>query len=275
MLDQSDEDNEGGLRNPAVAAPFRRFDRDVSPWLMVLCCIRRLDQPFATMPKFVVDFETAGKPPEPDGRLFGPAFERNHNAIWSAIAAFLSAQTGAVLELGSGTGQHIAEFARRMPGLTWWPSDIYPSHLASIEGWRRHAGLANLRAPQRIDLADPAWSWTADGQPRTALAAMLCINVLHISPWSVSQNLIAGAGRYLRDGGRLFVYGPFMRDGQHTATSNAAFDQSLRAENPAWGVRDVADLNTLALDAGLAAAEITAMPANNLVLAFARAVRQN
>jgi SAM-dependent methyltransferase len=229
----------------------------------------------AVMAEFVVDFGKSGAPAAPDGRLDGPAFHRNHEGIWSAIAAFLSAQTGDVLELGSGTGQHITAFAGRTPSLTWWPSDIYPSHLASIEGWRRHAALSNLRAPQRIDLADAAWSWTADGQAGGKVAAMLCINVLHISPWAVAQNLIAGAGRYLREGGRLFVYGPFMRDGQHTAPSNAAFDQSLRAEDAAWGVRDVADLNALAREAGLAAAEITPMPANNLVLAFARAVRQN
>jgi hypothetical protein len=99
---------------------------------------------------------------------------------------------------------------------------------------------------------------------------MLCINVLHISPWRVSQNLLAGAARLLRDG-RLFVYGPFMRDGQHTAPSNAAFDASLRAENPEWGVRDLRDLTTLAGDAGLTLADVVPMPANNLVLAFARA----
>jgi SAM-dependent methyltransferase len=225
---------------------------------------------FTTMPKFVVEFGKAGAPPAPDGRLDGPAFHRNHDAIWSAMAGFLSAQKGDVLELGSGTGQHIAEFARLAPDLTWWPSDIYPSHLASIEAWRRHAGLANLRVPQRIDLTDPAWSWTADGQAGAALTAMLCINVLHIAPWRVAQNLIAGAGRLLREEGRLFAYGPFMRDGAHTAPSNAAFDASLRAENPDWGVRDLADLNALAQDAGLTAAEIVPMPANNLVLAFAR-----
>lgn len=223
------------------------------------------------MPKFVVDYGKTGAPPAPDGRLDGPAFHRNHDAIWSAMAGFLSAQKGDVLELGSGTGQHIAEFARRAPDLTWWPSDIYPRHLDSIDAWRRHAALANLRAPQRIDLTDPAWSWTADGQAGGALTAMLCINVLHIAPWRVAQNLIAGAGRLLRGGGRLFAYGPFMRDGTHTAPSNAAFDASLRAENPDWGVRDLADLNALAQDAGLTAAEIVPMPANNLVLAFARA----
>jgi len=222
------------------------------------------------MPKFVVEFGKAGAPPAPGGRLDGPAFHRNHDAIWSAMTGFLSEQTGNVLELGSGTGQHVTAFAELSSHLTWWPSDIYPSHLASIEAWRRHAGLANLRAPQRIDLADPAWSWMADGQAEAALTAMLCINVLHIAPWRVAQNLFAGAGRLLRDGGQLFVYGPFMREGQHTAPSNAAFDQSLRAENNAWGVRDLADLNALAQEAGLTTAEIAPMPANNLVLAFAR-----
>lgn len=230
-------------------------------------------RPVATMAKFVVEF---GKelPPTPDGRLDGPAFHRNHDVIWSAIARFLSEQSGDVLELGSGTGQHAVEFARRSPNLVWWPSDIYPSHLGSIDAWRRHAGLANLRAPQRIDLTDPDWTWNADGHAGGVLTAMLCINVLHISPWRVSQNLMAGAGRFLRDGGRLFLYGPFMRDGQHTAPSNAAFDASLRAENPAWGVRDLRDLNALALDAGLTLEEIVPMPANNLVLVFARPLRQ-
>jgi len=227
------------------------------------------------MPDFVVEYGKAGKPAEPDGRLDGPAFHRNHAAIWSAIGGFLSQQTGDVLELGSGTGQHITAFARRAPQLTWWPSDIVPSHLASIAAWRQRAGLANLRAPQRIDLTDPHWTWSADGQADGTLTAMLCINVLHIAPWCVSQNLIAGAGRTLRDGGRLFVYGPFMRDGAHSAPSNAAFDATLRAENPDWGVRDVRALNERAVMAGLTPADITAMPANNLVLAFTHADRQN
>ena len=104
---------------------------------------------------------------------------------------------------------------------------------------------------------------------------MLCVNVLHISPWRVSKNLFAGASRFLRKHGRLFVYGPFRRDGAHTSPSNAAFDASLRAENPEWGVRDVSDLNGLAKSAGLTEAEISPMPANNLVLAFARALGQN
>jgi SAM-dependent methyltransferase len=232
-------------------------------------------RPIATMAKFVVEYGNVGKPPEPDGRLDGPAFHRNHDAIWSATAGFLSQQTGDALELGSGTGQHAVAFARQSPRLTWWPSDIYPSHLDSIAAWRQHAGLANLHAPQRIDLTDPHWTWVADRKAGGELTAIVCINVLHIAPWRVSQNLFSGAGRLLRGGGRLFIYGPFMRDGAHTAPSNAAFDATLRAENPDWGVRDVGDLSALAEAAGLTLAEIALMPANNLVLVFARAVRQN
>ena len=227
------------------------------------------------MVKFVVDYTKIGTPPAPDGRLDAPAFHRNHEAIWSAIAKFLDAQTGDVLEIGSGTGQHAVTFARRTPQLIWWPSDILDSHLDSIAAWRQREGLANLRAPQRIDLTDPAWNWQAGEKLGPPLAAMLCINVLHISPWRVSQNLLAGAGRLLRQDGRLFLYGPFMQNGEHTAPSNAGFDATLRAENPEWGVRDVRDLCELADKAGLSLAETTPMPSNNLVLAFARALRHN
>lgn len=222
------------------------------------------------MAQFVVEFGNTGAPPGPDGRLDAPAFHRNHEPIWNAISGFLGECSGDVLELGSGTGQHATAYAARTPRLTWWPSDIYDSHLASVAAWRRHAALDNLRAPQRIDLARPDWTWQGDGRAGGELVAMLCINVLHISPWHVSENLIAGAGRYLRVGGRLLVYGPFKRSGTHTAPSNAAFDASLQAQNPDWGVRDVARLGTLANAAGLVLAEPIPMPANNLVLAFAR-----
>jgi SAM-dependent methyltransferase len=224
------------------------------------------------MPKFIVDYGKA-VPAETDGRLLGPAFGRNHEPIWSAMAGWLSGTTGDVLEIGSGTGQHIAAFAGRAPNLVWWPSDIYPSHLASIAAWRAHAGLANLRAPQTIDLTDTDWTWTGE-RSAAGLSAIVCINVLHIAPWRVAQNLMSGAGRLLRCDGRLFVYGPFKRDGAHTAPSNEAFDATLRAENPGWGVRDIGDLSTAAHEAGLALAETVAMPSNNLVLVFARPVRQ-
>lgn len=227
------------------------------------------------MAQFVSEYGKTTKPPQPDGRLDAPAFHRNHEAIWSAIGGFLAAQNGDLLEIGSGTGQHATALAPRAPGITWWPSDIYDSHLKSIAAWRTYSGVANLCPPQRIDLNDPNWNWTGKAGSNTQLAAMLCINVLHISPWRVSENLFVGAGRFLRKHGRLFVYGPFRRGGAHTSPSNAAFDASLRAENPEWGVRDVSDLNGLAKSAGLTEAEISPMPANNLVLAFTRALGQN
>jgi SAM-dependent methyltransferase len=231
--------------------------------------------PTAAMAKFVVEYGKDSDPPATDGRLDAPAFHRNHDPIWSAMSEFLSAQTGDVLETGSGTGQHVTEFARRAPHLTWWPSDIYDSHLKSITAWRTHSSLENLRPPQRIDLNDPNWTQAAGRWSRGLLTALVCINVLHISPWSVSRNLLSGAGRLLKEDGRLFIYGPFKRGGAHTAPSNAQFDATLRAENHEWGVRDVDALNALAHDAGLMAAEISPMPANNLVLAFTRPFRQN
>ena len=222
------------------------------------------------VPKFVVDFAQLGQAPAPDGRLDGPAFHRNHEPIWSAIGGFLEGADGDLLELGSGTGQHAMTFAARTPKLTWWPSDISATHLASIAAWRAEAQLANLRPPQRIDLERADWTWQGDAGSDGPLAAMLCINVLHISPWRVSQNLLAGAGRLLRPDGRLFLYGPFKRNGAHSAPSNADFDASLRARNPDWGVRDIGDLDSLARQAGLSAAEMTAMPSNNFVLQFTR-----
>ena len=221
------------------------------------------------MSRFVVEYGKDGTPPPVEGRLDAPAFHRNHAPIWQAIGRALSEAEGAVLELGSGTGQHTVAFAALTPRLTWYPSDLRDVHLASIAAWRADAGVANVAAPQRIDLSDAQWTWSPGG----ALAAMLCINVLHISPWAVSENLLAGAARFLAPNGRLFVYGPFMRDGAHIAPSNAEFDASLRAQNPAWGVRDTSDLAVLAASHALRLAEITPMPANNFVLAFARANR--
>jgi SAM-dependent methyltransferase len=222
------------------------------------------------MPKFAVEYGKDGLPPPlDDGRLDAPAFHRNHDAIWAAMAGFLNGKTGNVLEIGSGTGQHAVTFAQQAPALTWWPSDVAPAHLASIAAWRRAADLPNVRPAQAIDLMDDGWRWQGDAAG-DKLTAILCINVLHISPWRVAQNLMAGAGRLLRDGGYLFTYGPYKRDGQHTAPSNAEFDASLRARNPQWGVRDLADVTALANDNGLTLIKTTEMPANNLVLAFER-----
>jgi hypothetical protein len=223
------------------------------------------------MAEYVVEFGKDGRPAEPDGRLDAPAFHRNHQAIWAVLQPFLAGKSGDVVEAGSGTGQHVVDFARRSPEITWWPSDLNEQHLKSIAAWRAHAGLANIRPPLRIDLSDPAWcSQMHDGSGPGELLAVFCANVIHIAPWRVAEGLFAGAARYLRADGRLFLYGPFKRDGKHTAPSNAAFDASLRDRNPEWGVRDIADLEKLAGGAGLVLIEIAEMPANNLVLVFAR-----
>ncbi len=220
------------------------------------------------MPDFVVEFGQDREPPS-DGRLQGPAFARNHAPIWSIIEPCLAGRGGHVLEVGSGTGQHVVDYAARAPAVTWWPSDINPRHLASIAAWRAHAKLANVQAPARVDLL--AADWEAALPIHDPLLAILCINVLHISPWRVTENLLAGAARRLAPDGRVFVYGPFMRDGAHTASSNAAFDASLRAENAEWGVRDTRDIAAVATPHGLRIAEIAPMPRDNFTLVIERA----
>jgi len=221
--------------------------------------------------KPVTEFGRDGRPGEPDGRLDAPAFHRNHQPIWAVLQRFLAGKSGDVLEAGSGTGQHVVHFARHAAEITWWPSDLNEAHLRSIEAWRKHSGLPNIRPPRRIDLTDPAWaSAMRDGGGPANLLAVFCANVIHIAPWRVAEGLFAGAGRYLRADGRLFLYGPFKRDGKHTALSNAVFDTSLRDQDAEWGVRDIADLEKLADSVGLNLIEVGDMPANNLILAFGR-----
>jgi hypothetical protein len=221
--------------------------------------------------EYVVEFGKDGRPIEPDGRLDAPAYHRNHQAIRAVLQAFLAGKSGDVVEAGSGTGQHVVDFARHTPDITWWPSDLNEQHLKSIDAWRAHTGLPNIRPPLRIDLSDPAWcSQMHDGSGPGELLAVFCANVIHIAPWRVAEGLFAGAVRYLRADGRLFLYGPFKRDGKHTALSNAVFDTSLRDRNAEWGVRDIADLERLAGSVGLALMETFEMPANNLILMFER-----
>jgi SAM-dependent methyltransferase len=226
------------------------------------------------MAEYVVEFGKDGRPVQPDGRLDAPAFHRNHQAIWAVLQKFLVGKSGDVLEAGSGTGQHVAEFARHSPEITWWPSDLNEQHLKSIAAWRAHAGLANIRPPLRIDVSDPAWCPEMhDGSGPGKLLAVSCANVIHIAPWRVAEGVFAGVARYLRPDGRLFLYGPFKRGGRHTALSNAVFDSSLRDNDPEWGVRDVEALETLATSVDLKLVEIAEMPANNLILVFERSKR--
>ena len=223
------------------------------------------------MAGYVVEFGKDDGRRDADGRLDAPAFHRNHRAILGVLERYLTGKSGDAVEVGSGTGQHVVEFARQFPQLTWWPSDLSDSHLKSIEAWREYSGLSNIRPPQRIDVSDPAWGEFMRGDGGLGeLLAVFCANVIHIAPWRVAEGLVAGAGRCLRRGGMLFLYGPFKRDGRHTSESNAAFDASLRRGDPEWGVRDVEAIERLAGPAGLSLVEIAEMPANNLTLVFGR-----
>jgi SAM-dependent methyltransferase len=220
---------------------------------------------------YVVEFGRDGRPVEPDGRLDAPAFHRNHQAIRAVLQRFLAGKSGDVIEAGSGTGQHVVDFARHLPEITWWPSDLNDRHLTSIVAWRAHTQLSNIRLPLRIDLSDPGWcAEMQDGRSPADVLAVFCANVVHIAPWRVAEGLFAGAGRYLRADGLLFLYGPFKRGGKHTALSNAVFDSSLREGNPEWGVRDIEAVEALAASAGLALVEVVEMPSNNLTLVFGR-----
>jgi hypothetical protein len=223
------------------------------------------------MPDYVVEFGKDGGSRETDERLDAPAFHRNHQAIHGVLERYLAGKSGDVVEAGSGTGQHIVEFARQFPNITWWPSDLNENHIRSIEAWRIHSQLQNIRPPRRIDVSDPLWRDAVrdEGGPGELLA-VFCANVVHIAPWRVAEGLVAGAGRYLRQDGLLFLYGPFKREGRHTADSNEAFDKSLRERDVEWGVRDVEAVTALADGAGLSLVGTAEMPANNFTLIFGR-----
>jgi SAM-dependent methyltransferase len=194
--------------------------------------------------------------------LVAPAVARNRDPILAVLRQLLPTE-GTVLEIASGSGEHAVYFAAGLPHLTWQPTDVDPVALKSISAPRDLAALPNLQSPVKLDVQAAAW-------PITRADALVCINMLHIAPWSAAEGLIVGAGRVLPPAGVLYLYGPFQQSGQHTAPSNAAFDESLRARNPEWGVRDVTDVAELAGRKGLELAEQIAMPANNLSVVFRR-----
>ena len=206
---------------------------------------------------------------ENDARLDAAAFHRNSAPIWDVLSPWLRDKSGNVLEVGSGTGQHVIEFARQSPHLLWWPSDLEERNIESIDAWRRHMHVQNIEPARRIDLVAPDWGLSeTDSATLSDLTAIFCANVLHISPWSTTEGLMRGAAQRLHPGGRLFVYGPFKQDGRHTAPSNEAFDASLRSRDPQWGVRDINDIRNAAHLHELVLADIEPMPANNMILIF-------
>ena len=203
-------------------------------------------------------------PGEADGEAYkrhAPATLRNRDAILAVLRAALPS-TGRVLEVASGSGEHAVHFAAALPALDWQPSDPDPAALASIEAWRAEAGLPNLRAPI---LLDAAADWPIDRAD-----AMVCINMVHISPWAATVGLFTQGARLLPKGAPLFLYGPYFQADVAPAPSNVEFDASLRARDPRWGIRALEDVAALATAQGFALDRVQAMPANNLTLIFRR-----
>jgi len=190
-----------------------------------------------------------------------PAALRNREPIADVLADWLP-PAGLVLEIASGTGEHAAYFAQRFPELQWQPSDVHPDALGSIAAWRQETGRANLLRPVMLDAASGGW-------PVDRADAVLSVNMVHISPWSSSLGLIAGAHRLLAAGAPLILYGPWLRDDVPTAESNLAFDADLKRRDARWGLRRVEDFAAAASEA-FTLAEIRSMPANNLMLLLRR-----
>jgi SAM-dependent methyltransferase len=202
-----------------------------------------------------------------DARLVFPATARNREPILAVLRGVLP-EAGTVLEIASGSGEHVTQFARAFPHLVFQPSDPNAECRASVDAWAAHEGLANIRPAAALDVTAAA-PW-----PLAQAGAVICINMIHIAPWAAAEGLMAGAARLLAPGGALYLYGPYQRGGAHTAPSNAAFDAGLRAQNPAWGVRNLEDVAGLAARAGFVPPEIIPMPANNLSLIFRKTERQ-
>ena len=195
------------------------------------------------------------------GLPHSPAADRNKEPILSQLRSMLG-ERGTGLEIASGTGQHTVWFAASLPGWTWQPTEFDPEMLPVIAERIAQSGLSNALPPLRLDVTEPQWPFT-----RT-FDAMFCANMLHIAPWEACAGLMAGAARHLAPGGMLVTYGPYFEKDVPTAPSNLAFDESLRARHPSWGIRQLDDVVAEAGRNGLAFAQRRAMPANNLLLVF-------
>ncbi len=208
------------------------------------------------------------KTPE-DVRQYAPATQRNREPILEVLSQVLP-PSGTILEVASGTGEHAVFFAPRLKPRQWLPSEQNPLLRASITAWSKELPSDNLYPPLELDASAPIWAVELGKLPYSPIVAIVNINMIHISPWSACLGLMAGASRILPPGGILYLYGPFKQNGEHTAPSNAAFDQSLRAQNPAWGVRNLEDVIAAASNQQLIFTETYQMPANNLSVVFQR-----
>lgn len=191
--------------------------------------------------------------------------DRNKDAILSVLREFLP-QTGRVLEIASGRGQHVFHFSDALPGLNWQPSELDPALVADIGALVSTAARANLSRPLHIDVGAPDWPTQISG----SVDAIISANMIHIAPWKACEGLFAGAAQVLVDDGLVFFYGPFIVDGGYTSEGNEAFDRSLRAQNPDWGLRSLEEMRELAQKFGFDLARTIDMPVNNLAVVFQR-----
>jgi SAM-dependent methyltransferase len=198
----------------------------------------------------------------PDARRHAPATARNRDPIAAVLRAELP-PSGLVLEVASGTGEHCAHFAPLFPALDWQPTDPDPQSLASIAAWKESAACPNIRPPLALDASAPDW-------PVAHADAMLCVNMVHISPWEATLGLLDGAARLLAPGAPLILYGPYLREGVETAPSNRAFDADLRRRDPRWGLRAIEAMDAAAAERGLARTALHEMPANNIMPVYRR-----
>ncbi|AUT03938.1 SAM-dependent methyltransferase [Nostoc sp. CENA543] len=207
-----------------------------------------------------------------DARKYAPATQRNRQPILEILQQVLP-PNGTILEIASGTGEHAIFFAPRLSPRRWLPSDPNPELRASIAAWSEHFPSDHLYPPIELDAIQPTWPVETDqNRNDSPIVAIVNINMIHISPRSACLGLMAGAGRILPPGGILYLYGPFKQGGEHTAPSNAAFDESLRAQNPEWGVRNLEDVVAVAKQENLHLKGTYQMPANNLSVVFQRSV---
>ena len=216
-----------------------------------------------------------------DARQYAPATERNREPILEVLLRVLP-PSGTILEVASGTGEHAVFFAPRLSPRKWLPSDPNPQSRASIAAWRKNFPFDNLYPPLDLDVRAPIWpvetgaipEWLNSEFNTSPLLAIVSINMIHISPWSASLGLMAGAGSLLPPGGILYLYGPFKLGSKHTSRSNAAFDEALRAQDSDWGVRDLDEIVAAANAQHLTMLETCQMPANNLSVVFQRSYNQ-
>ena len=197
-----------------------------------------------------------------DRRQYAPATARNRDFILDVLRQVLPT-TGVIIEIASGSGEHVVHFARNFPSLVFQPSDPEPDALRSISAWTKATNVTNVRAPIVLDVSQLSW-------PIASADGIICINMVHISPWDTTVGLIRGAAAILPPGSPFYLYGPYKRKGFATAPSNQAFDRNLCDRNPSWGLRDLEAVAAIAQSIGFSVPAVTEMPANNLSVVFRR-----